>query len=156
MCIRDRLDNGPQDVREQILETVLQAAKGAELRHLVVVDPDGAIVPKLQATGVPYTCMCIGNELTNTPSYSFKDGVRAQITVSSSPCPSGAPLCREDVASACVQALQSLPWTQSRTLYLSSTGASPAPASHNKRIDQQWCVNAEALEAAMLAHAGSS
>lgn len=153
---------GPDDVRASILSKVLAAAKQAgTIQHLVVVDDnEGSMVPQLDASGIPYTCITCPAPLTNTLNYSFKDGVVGDLSVAkrvveanegapSSTTGGAEPVCREDLAALCVQSLQSLPWDQSRLLTVSCNGAVQVPAlssSPPKRIDQQWCVNGIVLE----------
>lgn len=50
---------------------------------------------------------------------------------------------REDVAALAVQCLQSLDWTVSRCLVVSSSGE--LNKRFHGRLDKEWCVNAEVL-----------
>lgn len=141
------------EVKDRILRNLLVAAKQAKIQHMVVVD-DGSLVPQLEASGVPYTCIH-AQELTDTLNYSFKDGVCGDLTISTADEGSkggGAAVCREDLAAICVQSLQSLNWAQSRHLVVSSNGPLvdlPSEGKSEKRVDQQWCVNSYILESKM-------
>jgi hypothetical protein len=143
------------DVKDRILQNVLDAAKLANIKHMVVVD-DGSILPQLELSGgVPYTCIrALPRGLTETPNYTFKDGIRGDLAISSTtddPNDSSGsmPVCREDLAALCVQSLQSLSWDKRRVLTVSSNGPVRIPTTGThpaKRVDQQWCVNSFILE----------
>jgi len=150
--------SSPSDVKEQIIGNILAAAKQAGIQHLVVVDNDASFTSQLDATGIPYTSISCTAPLTNTPDYSFKEGVISDLNVvdvtidgktsATVAAAYGEPVCREDLAALCVQSLQSLSWSKSRRLAVSCTGAVKVPtlSAPPKRIDQQWCVNAFVLE----------
>lgn len=142
------------DMKATILNNVLLAAKQSGIQHLVVVD-DGSWVPQLDVLGIPYTCITCSSTLTNTPNYSFKDGVISDLSItaqknadSTDDDDGGRPVCREDLAALCVQSLQSLSWSKSWELTVLCKGSAkvPALASSPKRVDQQWCVNSLILE----------
>lgn len=156
----DTASSSPDDVKASILQNVLTAAKQADVKHLVVVDQEGLMLPQLEASGIQYTCIipCTSSpSLTDTPNYSFKGGVVSDLSVTAwvessiggeaptSVAEQQPPVCREDLAALCVQSLQSLSWEKSRRLSVSCNGPVKVPVallpSPPKRVDQQWCVN---------------
>jgi len=157
----DTTSSSPGDVKASILQNVLTAAKQADVKHLVVVDRGGSMLPQLEESGIQYTCFipCTSSPpLTDTPNYSFKEGVVSDLSVTAwvessigndeaptSVAEQQLPVCREDLAALCVQSLQSLSWEKSRRLSVSCNGPVKVPvallSSPPKRVDQQWCVN---------------
>jgi hypothetical protein len=155
-------------VRDQIVDNVLKAVTAQQqqsssgqhkLRHLVVVDRDGSIVPQLQQTGVPFTCLICPHDLVNAKDYTFKKGIMmADLTLRAlsdsrddmSVTNPATPIYRQDLAALCVQVLQTLSWDTSRVLLVSSSAASSAVAAKvsksGKRVDQEWCVNSHILD----------
>lgn len=145
-------DDADGSIHKEIFDCFLQAVKASSLQHLVMVDRDGSIVPKLQETGVPFTCIVCPCDLVNAPDYTFQKGVQTTLSVRSL-TDSGSdqtvlptPVCRQDLAALCVQVLQTLSWDTSRVLLVSASDVHPANPTTTKRVDQEWCVNSHILE----------
>lgn len=152
----------PTDVKDGILRNLVQATKLAGVKHVVCVDNhQGSIMPLLETSGVPYTCIRTPGGLTDTPNYTFQQGLQGDLVVTAIDCSISASssddrgqqqqaVCREDLAALCVQCLQSLSWDQSRRLSVSCAGSVQVPSDlggrPKKRVDQQWCVNSFVLE----------
>lgn len=143
-----KLSSEAAEAKDRILQNLLVAAKRANVKHMVVVD-DGSILPQLDKSGLPYTCFR-APQLTDTPNYSFKDGICGDLSVSSEYDESYVveAVRREDLAALCVQSLQSLSWEKSRFLSVSCNGPVHIPAGRRpeQRVDQEWCVNSFVLK----------
>jgi hypothetical protein len=138
----------------EILKNVLAAAKKVGVKHVVALDDnEDSILPLLEASGVPYTCLQPRGELVQVPNYTFRNGVQGKLSVSKQDMSSavGGQISKEDLAALCVQSLQSLDWTKSRCLQVSCFGPvdDDAGFKNPKRPDQEWCVNSYRLDAAL-------
>jgi hypothetical protein len=152
-------------VQETILQNVLAAAQRAGIQHVVAVDSASCsprMQPQLDAMSprIPYTVIYHDAALMNAKDFSYRKGVQGIIQASAwdgndgtlsdeSSGSHSSMLTREDVAALCVQALQSLDWTQSRCLRVQCTASATNPAPSGKRPDQEYVVNSYLLEAAL-------
>jgi hypothetical protein len=151
-------------IKSEILDNILQAVKLAGIQHIVGVDSgtalttDSSLLSRLIDSGVPYTCIQPVGQLINVPDYTYRKGVVGQLLVQAvqhdeendfTTASSSLQLAKEDVAAMCVQSLQSLDWTTSRTLQVSCSGSLQVLQPVSKRPDQEWCVESRQLEAAL-------
>lgn len=152
-------------VQETILQNVISAAQLAGIQHIVAVD-NAACLPRMQpqlealAPKIPYTVIHHDAALTNAKDFSYRKGVQGLLEASAwdgignalakdDSDRQSSMLTREDVAALCVQALQSLDWTQSRCLRVQCTASATNPAPSGKRPDQEFIVNSYLLEGAL-------
>jgi hypothetical protein len=141
-------------MKDQILQNVIHAAKQANIQHMVVVDNGVTLLPQLEDSGVPFTCIRTPT-LEDASGYTFQNGISGDLTIASvdraniGRIQCTGSVCREDLAALCVQCLQSLDWTTSRYLAVSGNGPVNLPVDVNrpkKRVDQQWCINSFVME----------
>ena len=152
-----------KEIRQTILQTTLAGARQAGVQHIVAVDSedgDASRVLKslLDSSKIPYTLIkCRNQNMTPTKDYTYRKGVQGALSLSliqdeecateeATLTPSS--IAEEDIAALCVQCLQSLDWSQSRSI-LVSAGGDQVDASQSrtgKRPDQEWCVNSVVLE----------
>lgn len=121
----------------------------------------------LDESKVPFTYIKVNGPLQNFQDYTFSKGIQGDLQIESftfTPVYASQPdyetghwmkqvtsemstsdnaVYREDVAALIVQSLQSLDWSTSRCLVVSSSGE--LNKSFGGRLDQEWCVNAEML-----------
>ena len=147
-------------IAESIIGNVLQAAKGAGVKHIVFVDEscESTFQEQLEKTGIPFTRIKPAGELVTLPAYTYQKGIQGVLAVSSQgkedvPSSSYEGRCyEEDVAALCVQCLLTLDWSKSRSITVSTTGPTmPSVRSMNpkQRPDQEWCVNSFLLQQAL-------
>ena len=140
-------------IRMGILSNTLEAAKQAGVKHIVAVDEDqdgkDSILPPLENSGVPFTCLKPRGEIIAVPDYTYRRGVQGKLSVGKE-VPTGGQLSIEDLTALCVQSLQSFDWNQSRCLQVSCFGPiEDDGVSNPKRPDQEWCVNSYRLASAL-------
>jgi len=130
------------NLRNQILKNVLQAAARTSIKHVVALD-DGAesILPLLQSSEIPYTCVQPRGTLMDFPDFTFAKGVQGELTLGDDS--SDNQICRQDLSALLVQCLLSFDWKNSRTL--SVAGCGPANLAPVKRTDREWCVHSASL-----------
>jgi hypothetical protein len=160
-------------MKETILLNFIAAAQLSKVKHIFLVmttaaiekDMNDRILQKVQATGIPFTCIQIPSKLMDRSSqgYTYQDGIINQniiiesVTVMSNIDDQQSSIYREDVAAICVQALQSCDWNPSphRARYLrvhtttpnvNNEAQLPPPSPIQKRMDQLWCMNANIIE----------
>jgi hypothetical protein len=143
--------------KSHILSNVLQAAKFAKIQHIVAVDssPDQSLESQLSQCGLPFTCIQPVGQLIQVPDYTFRKGVVGELSVQPSLSETMSrvndnnQLAEEDIAALCVQVLQSLDWTTSRSLQVSCSGPVEVNEPVVKRPDQEWCVESRKLESSL-------
>jgi hypothetical protein len=167
-------------MKETILLNFIAAAQLAKLKHIFLVvttspsdkDINDKLLKKVQATGIPFTCIRIPSKLMDrsTKGYTYQEGIIGTNLVIESVTDitniedESSIIYREDVAAICVQAIQSCDWTTPSQRYLMVRTASsttttseqqqssqkPLPVLSvpptNKRMDQLWCINANDIE----------
>jgi hypothetical protein len=128
----------------------------------------------LDETNVPFTYIRVCGDLANFPDYTYAKGVQGDLNLESftfsanynkvdgyvkaswmddlggddatSSAKGGRVVYREDVAALAVQCLQSLDWSTSRCIVVSSAGPlAEAPSVLKGRHDKEWCVNSHIL-----------
>ena len=147
-------ESDPGWSKDFMLANVVEGAKLAGVKHIVVVDgdPSTGILAKVEASGVPFTHVVPTGDLEDAKDFTYRKGVQGDLVVHNAAMERqgekwGLPVYREDLAAFCVQCLLSLDWSQSRSLELSCRGPLDSSIQSAKRPDQEWCVNALALEA---------
>ena len=98
-------------------------------------------------------------DLITLSDYTYQKGIQGELLVSASDTANDKDVSasayegmsyQEDIAALCVQCLQSLDWTKSRSMTVSTAGPLVSENIQNpKRPDQQWCVNSLVLESAL-------
>lgn len=154
-------DDDESTVVDQMMENLLQAAKGANVKHIVFVDESKGDVysTMLAESGIPHTIIQPAGDLIRLSDYTYQKGIQGELLVSASDAASDEDVTasayegmsyQEDIAALCVQCLQSLDWTKSRSMTVSTAGPLVSENIQNpKRPDQQWCVNSLVLESAL-------
>jgi hypothetical protein len=165
----EQLLNG--QIWNSIVSNLIMGAKQAGIQHAFVVSGSSTAAMNddigwnaLLESNIPYTCIQTSPDtyITDTKSYTYRSGIQGDFEISSnddnslSPTSSLEPICLEDLASLCVQCVQSLDWTQCRKLLVSATTTSSSTlpqesilsstSSPQLRVDQQWCVNSYKLQ----------
>lgn len=162
-------------VRQTLLNNLIQGAQQAGVQHVCLVDEvgdDATLQTLRESTSLTYTCLrpiSAGgpSPLTVRPDYTYRTGVMQMLRVeplsemgngpdsektssSSSPSSSAPMLYREDLAALVVQSLLQLDWSQSRCLQVSTQGQEPSSVllamGPKRRPDQEWCVRSFILE----------
>ncbi|KAL7581006.1 hypothetical protein ACA910_005815 [Epithemia clementina (nom. ined.)] len=150
--------DGDRAIVEGILTNVLEAAKAAQMKHIVFVDEsrDGfSYSGLLENTGVPFTRILPAGELVPLASYTYKDGVQGDLVLNQEKQTFAydGRCYEEDIAALCIQCLLTLDWSRSRSFTVSTAGPitkdAIAQLKNTKRPDQQWCVNSLLLERAL-------
>jgi len=143
------------------------------VQHLVVIESPATSTDTAQLyaklldeSNTPFTYIKVNGSLENFKDYTFSKGIQGNLQIDSftfsqdyttqpdyklgswmdelsSDSKSSGVVYREDVAALAVQCLQSLDWSTSRCLVVSSSGS--LEKAFMGRVDKEWCVNADVL-----------
>ena len=165
-------------IKKEILQNFIEGAKLAKsIQHAFVVGHNENqkdhihYMELLREAKIPYTFIITSRDTytTATPNYTFQKGIQNDITItpttlqqqqldsvdndSNNILPSSIllqPICLEDLAAVCVQAIQSVDYTKNQILNVSSNGpldlkSDGTTTTTKLRMDQQWCVNSNTI-----------
>lgn len=159
------------NVHCELFENTLEACKVAGIQHAVVVETPQTkeygdeFLSRLAASGLPCTYIRCNGGLVNFNDHTHYKGLQGDLSIQSTPitpsttttmtttkddvAPSqtGAPIYREDVAALVCQSLQSLDWTKSQCLTVTSNGDWDGAVRGvvKGRQDRVWCANSQIL-----------
>jgi hypothetical protein len=162
------------EMQLSLFRNTLEACRAANVKHVIVLETPQTSNTKqyaqlLDETGVPFTYLRVCGDLKNFPDYTYAKGVQGDLKLESftfstsyngvdgyvkgswiddlgDTSDKGGVVYREDVAALAVQCLQSLDWSTSRCLLVSSAGPlAKAPTNLKGRHDKEWCVNSDIL-----------
>jgi hypothetical protein len=162
------------EYQQLLLERTLRSCcESASVQHVVVIESPhikshAELCSKLlDESNVCFTYIKVNGFLENYKDYTYSKGVQGDLQinsftfaqdyacqpdyehgswikqVSTSERTSGV-VYREDVAALTVQCLQSLDWSTSRCLVVSSSGE-VNKNFQGRRLDKEWCVNSDVL-----------
>ena len=173
--VSDEEESITQQVQNEIVSNIIDGAKLAGIQHAFVVYGDNPSnsnnnnndntsiendngYRKLIESKIPYTLIRTSAQsyVKSTPSYTFKSGIQQpNMSLSTTSVTKELQaICLEDLAAVCVQCIQSLDWTTSRTIYVSGGDdidptqeqqQQAVATTNNVRPDQQLCVNSYIL-----------
>jgi hypothetical protein len=162
------------EIQLSLFRNTLEACRAANVKHVIVLETPQTQNTKqyaqlLDETGVPFTYLRVCGDLKNCPDYTYAKGVQGDLKLESFTfstnyngvdgyvkgswiddlgdfADKGGEVYREDIAALAVQCLQSLDWSTSRCLLVSSAGLlAKAPTTLKGRLDKEWCVNSDIL-----------
>jgi hypothetical protein len=155
---------GPQtfDIETHLtmFQNTLEACQRVGIQHAVVLETPqtenaSAFLSLLKASKIPCTYIRCRGELTNSADHTYWKGVQGDLSIQAltlddidNPAtqPSGSPIYREDLAALVCQSLQSLLWSESRCLSVTSAGDWEGAIQVAKgRYDRNWCTNSQVL-----------
>jgi hypothetical protein len=157
---QDKKRDYDMSVHYEIFENTLEACKAASIQHAVVIETPGtttsdAFISRLAASGIPCTYIRCNGELSYYQDHTHYKGIQGDLSIQSAPLTDtaddsstkGAPIYREDVAALVCQSLQSLDWTKSQCLTVTSSGdwKDAVQGMVKGRQDRQWCANSRVL-----------
>ena len=162
------------DYQSLLFENAVKACQESDtVKHLVVIEtpsttPERAALcaKLLDESKLSFTYVRVCGSLENSQDYTFSKGTQGNLEIESftfapdytaqnghvegswikdlTDTSNGGVVYREDVAALAVQCLQSLDWSNSRCLLVSS-GGKLQTREFKGRLDKEWCVNSEIL-----------
>jgi hypothetical protein len=155
---------GPQtfemETHLRMFQNTLEACQRVGIQHAVVLETPqtenaSKFISLLKASKVPCTYIRCRGALTNSVDHTYWKGVQGDLSIQALTLddvddpptkPSGSSIYREDLAALVCQSLQSLPWSESRCLTVTSAGDWDGAIQVAKgRQDRNWCTNSQVL-----------